>query len=95
MAEPKILLNKLLSTNTKADILTLFNEKPRLSTRPEQVAKKIGRTQAEINKDLEDLIEVGIISRRKTARSEVIHFERKRAAEIQKILASYIEKSME
>ena len=73
----------------------MFNEKPRLSVGREQVAKKIGRTPAEINKDLEDLIEVGIISRKKTRRSEIVEYDGKRAAEIHRILADYIEKSLE
>jgi predicted transcriptional regulator len=95
MAQPKSLLNRLLSSNTKAELLTLFNEKPRLSARREQVAKKIGRTPGEIDKDLEDLIKVGIISRKKTRRSEIIQYDGKRAAEIHRILAEYIEKSLE
>jgi len=95
MPQPKRILNKLLSSNTKADLLTLFNEKTRLSAEREQVAKRIGRTPAEIDKDLEDLIEVGIISRKKTRRSEMIQYDSKRAAEIQRILANYIEKSLE
>lgn len=95
MSHPKRMLNKLLSSDTKADLLTLFNEKPRLSAGREQVAKRIGRTPAEINKDLDDLIEVGIISLKKTGRSEMLQYDGRRAAEIQRILANYIEKSLE
>ena len=95
MLEPRRIIDKLLSSNAKADLLTLFNENPRLSERPEKIAERIGRKPAEIRGDLKDLQEIGILSRRKIRGSETVLYDRKRAAEIQKILASYIETTLD
>jgi len=95
MLEPRRIIDKLLSSNAKADLLTLFSENPRLSERPDKIAERIGRKPAEIRGDLKDLQEIGILSRKKIRGSETVHYDRKRAAEIQKILASYIETTLD
>lgn len=95
MLEPRRILNKLLSSNGKADLLTLFNENPRLSERPEKIAEKIRRRPSQIRSDLEDLQEIGVIARKRIRGSKTIYYDRRRAAEIQRILASYIETMLE
>jgi predicted transcriptional regulator len=95
MLEPRRILDKLLSSNAKADLLMLFSDNPRLSERPTKIAEKIGRRPAEIHRDLKDLQEIGIVSRSKTHGSETLHYDRKRAAEIERILADYIETTLD
>ncbi len=95
MLEPRRIFSKLLSSEAKADLLTLFNGSPKLSEGPEKIAKRIGRKPAEIRNDLKDLQEIGIISRRVTHGSSTIEYDRRRAAEIQRMLARYIETSLE
>jgi len=95
MLEARRIFDKLLSSNAKADLLTMFNENPRLSETPEKVAERIGRKPTEIRSDLRDLQELGIISRKKTLGSDTVRYDRRRATEIQRILASYIETSLD
>ncbi len=92
---PRRILDKLLSSSVKADLLTLFNENPTLSGRPRKIAEKIGRKHTEIGSDLKDLQEIGVISRKRIRGSETIRYDRRRAAEIHKILATYIETILE
>jgi len=95
MLEANTILDKILSSNAKADLLMLFNENPKLEDRTEGIAKRIGKTAVQIDSDLQDLVEVGLLSREKVRGSEIIRYDRRRAAVIRKILTSYITKSLE
>ena len=95
MLEANTILDKILSSNAKADLLMLFNENPKLEDRTEGIAKRIGKTAVQIDSDLQDLVEVGLLSRKKVRGSEIIRYDRRRAAAIRKILTSYITKALE
>lgn len=83
-------LDKLLSSDVKLSILTLFHNNPGLLDRLEGVALRIGRSASAIEKDAEDLLEIGILQRKKIGNSEVICFDVKRDGEIQGFLSNRI-----
>ncbi len=57
------LFEKLLDTDTKADLLIIFHNDPGLSGPPEEIAKRVGRPVAEVRRDLDDLTELGLLSK--------------------------------
>jgi molybdate transport system regulatory protein len=54
---------KFLSSEIKLELLGLFHTNPRLTTTSEEIAKQISRTRDEIQPDLNDLLEIGVIKK--------------------------------
>jgi len=79
------LFERLLDTDTKADLLTLFHNNAGLSETPEQLAKRLGRNPTEVRNELEDLAELGIL--RKT---DVYSFGTDRDKEIQDAISKQL-----
>lgn len=55
------LFERLLDTDVKADLLTLFHNNPDLSETSGGLAGRIGRSPVEVHHELEDLVELGIL----------------------------------
>ena len=83
-------LDKLLSSDVKLSILELFHNNPGLLDRLEGVALRIGRSASEIEKDAKDLLDIGILQRKKIGNSEVICLNVKRDREIQGLISNRI-----
>ena len=83
-------LDKLLSSDVKLSILELFHNNPGLLDRLEGVALRIGRSASAIEKDAEDLLDIGILQRKKIGNSEVICFDVKRDGEIQGFISNRV-----
>lgn len=79
------LFERLLDTDVKADLLTLFHNNAGLQETPEGLAKKIGRNATEVQRELEDLVQLGIL--RKT---EVYSFGTERDREIQDAISKQL-----
>jgi hypothetical protein len=82
------IIEKLLSSDVKLDLLTLFHSNPGLIDKPDAVARRVGRTAAEIGDGLSDLIELGVLIRKKLGKSEIILFDRSRDSEIQRVISN-------
>ena len=85
-------MDKLLSSDVKLSILELFHDNPGLIDRLEGVALRIGRSASEIEKDAKDLLEIGILQRKKIGNSEVICFDVKRDGEIQELISNRLKR---
>ena len=83
-------MDKLLSSDVKLSILELFHNNPGLLDRLEGVALRIGRSASEIEKDAKDLLDIGILQRKKIGNSEVICLNVKRDGEIQGLISNRI-----
>lgn len=83
-------LDKLLSSDVKLSLLELFHKNPGLLDRLEGVALRIGRSALEIEKDVKDLLCIGILQRKKIGNSEVICLDVKRDGEIQELISNRI-----
>ena len=57
------LFERLLDTDVKADLLTLFHNNANLQETSEVLARKIGRNATEVERELEDLVQLGILNR--------------------------------
>ena len=82
---PMKLFERLLDTDTKADLLTLFHNTAGLSETPEQLARRLGRNPTEVQRELEDLVELGILRR-----VEVYSFGMDRDKEIQDAISKQL-----
>jgi len=81
-------LDKLLSSDVKLSILTLFHDNPGLMDRLEGVALRMGRSASEVEKDVKDLLDIGILQRKTVGRSDVICLDFKRDREIQELISN-------
>lgn len=84
------LLNGLLSSEVKAQLLLLFHKNPGLIDTIDGVARRIGRTARAVEADMKDLVDLGLLKAKKLGRSEVIHLDRARDKEIQETITNYL-----
>ena len=93
MTTGETLLQRLLSSQVKLDLLTLFHKNPNLGDDIEGLASRIGRTPREIEADLEDLLDLGVLKRMRLDNRDVIVLDSARDEEIQGIIAKHLEHS--
>jgi hypothetical protein len=83
-------VKKLLSSAVKLDILALFHNNPGLVDRTEGVARRVGRTEAEIENGLRDLIDLRVLIIKKLGKSEIILFDQSRDSELQRMISNHL-----
>lgn len=81
---PKI-FERLLDSDVKADLLTLFHNNANLTDTPEGLARRIGRSSIEVQEELNDLVELGILEK-----VEVYSFGLDRDKEIQDAISKQL-----
>jgi DNA-binding MarR family transcriptional regulator len=86
----KALLNRLLSSTTKAELLILFHKNPGLIDTVEGIARRIGKKRADVKRDLNDLIALGILSRKRLGRDEAISLNGEKDKMIQDRVAAHL-----
>lgn len=57
------LFERLLDSDAKADLLTLYHNNPTLSDTVEGLAKRIGRSPEDARREIEGLLELGLLRR--------------------------------
>ena len=87
------LIDRLLSSEAKVDLLILFHTSPQIVDTIGGVARKVGRTPSEIADEVNDLIDLGILSKEKLGPIEVIRLDRKKDGEIQGIISNQLKKN--
>ena len=75
---------KLLGSDVKLEILALFHENPELVERIDGVSRRIGRDAGEIEAEVRDLVEIGVLHTDTVESSKVIYYDQKNDAKIQK-----------
>lgn len=80
----------MLSSDVKADLLALFHKNPGLIDSIDGVARRIGRTANAIEKDVGELVDLGVLKRKRLSTSEVFLLDRAKDKEIQGIIANQI-----
>ena len=74
---------KLIGSDAKLEILALFRENPELAGRIDAVGRRIGRSTNEIEADVKELIEIGVLGYKMVEDSEVIYLNGQKVAQIQ------------
>jgi predicted transcriptional regulator len=82
--------SRLLSSDTKVDLLTLFHNNPGLSDTIESVARRIGRTANEIEADVKDLVDLGLLTKEKFGTLDVVSFNTNKDKQIQENISNQI-----
>jgi len=83
---------KLLSSDTKADLLTLFHDNPGIIDAIEGVALRIGRTTGEIEADVKDLIDLGVLVKAKFDKLDMVFFDTTKDKQIQEVISNQIKR---
>jgi predicted transcriptional regulator len=83
-------MEKLISSEAKVLVLTLFHNNPGLIDNIEGVALRIGRSTAEIESSIRDLVELGVLVRKRAGKNEIISFDQTRDDEIQRAIANQL-----
>ena len=73
------LIEKLIGSETKAELLMFFHENPETTDTVEGIARKIRRSPRDIDNDLTDLVDLGILSEVRT-----LSFNKARDLELQR-----------
>ena len=73
------LLEKLIGSETKAELLMYFHDNPDASDTIEKIAAKIKRNSKEIERDVSDLVELGLLQE-----VRIVSFSKDRDQELQK-----------
>jgi len=79
------LFERLLDTDVKADLLTIFHNNANLSDTPEGLARRLGRSAGEVQRELDDLVGLGILRK-----VEVYAFGGDRDKEIQDAISKQL-----
>lgn len=85
----KDLLERLLASESKGEILTLFHKNPGLVDSLDGVARRIGKAQHQIEDDVKDFVELGLLKRTHVGNIELISLDKQKDAQVQASLADY------
>jgi predicted transcriptional regulator len=84
--------SKLLSSDIKVDLLTLFHNNPGLSDTSEGVARRIGRTASEIEADMKDLVDLGLLVKERFGKLDIVSFNTNKDKQIQETISNQIKR---
>jgi len=82
--------SKLLSSDTQVDLFVLFHNNPGLSDTTEGVARRIGRTASEIEADVKDLVDLGLLVKERFGKLDVLSFNTNKDKQIQETISNQI-----
>jgi predicted transcriptional regulator len=85
------LLSFLLASETRSDMLIFFHRNPNVIDTAEGIALRIGSSRGRIQKDLDELVSLGILGRRQLGQREIIFLNAKRDKQIQDAIARHAE----
>ena len=89
MSDGKALLDRLLSSKTKGELLQLFHLNPGLVDTQEGVARRIGKTGNDIASAVNDFVDLGILQRRQIGTKQILRYNQGRDTEVQASIESY------
>ena len=84
--------SKLLSSDTKVDLLALFHNNPGLIDSSEGVARRIGRTASEIEPDVKDLIDLGLLVKERFGKLDIVSLDTNKDKQIQEIISNQLKR---
>jgi DNA-binding transcriptional ArsR family regulator len=84
------LLQNLLSSDGKAQLLVLFRKNPGLIDEVEGIARRVGKKKEAVETDLKDLVEAGVVKEGRVGRVPIFSLDRKKDEEVQRAVGSYL-----
>jgi predicted transcriptional regulator len=86
----KSLLENLLGSDGKAQLLVLFRRNPGLIDEIDGIARRIGRKKEQVESDLKDLVEAGVLKEGRVGSIPVFSLDGKKDLEVQRAVGSYV-----
>lgn len=90
MMDGVAVLSKLLSSETKGELLILFRKNPGVIDTIEGVARRIGKRANAIEADVKEFLELGLLKTRRIGSADVIFLNTEVDREIQEVVAKYL-----
>ena len=85
----KELVQRLLTSESKGEILTLFHKNPGLIDSMDGVARRIGKGKNQIEDDVKDFLEMGLLRSKTVGQIQLISLDKSKDMEVQNSLADY------
>lgn len=86
----KELLQRLLASEVKGELLTLFHRNPGLVDSMDGVARRIGKGRQEVEGDVNDFLEMGLLKSTQAGKLNLISLNIEKDKEVQVSLAEYL-----
>jgi len=84
------LLENLIGSDGKAQLLVLFRRNPGLIDEMDGIARRIGRKKEQVESDLKALVDAGVLKEGRVGSTPVFSLDGKKDAEVQREVASYV-----
>ena len=85
------LLQFLLGSETRSDLLMFFHRNPNVIDTVEGIALRVGSSKARMQKDLDELVTLGVLGKRQLGKREIIFLNAKRDKQIQEAITRHAE----
>jgi hypothetical protein len=89
MKNGKEVLDRLLTSEAKGEILTLYHRNPGLVDTLDGVCRRIGRNREQIETDVNEFVEMGILKNVKVGKLSLFALDAQKDQEIQLSIAEY------
>ena len=90
MMDGAVVLSKLLSSETKGELLILFRKNPGVIDTIEGVARRIGKRANAIEADVKEFLDLGLLKTRRIGSADAIFLNTEVDREIQEVVAKYL-----
>ena len=84
------MMERLLGSESKGELLMLFHNNPGLVDSMEGVARRLGKHSGQIEADIKDFIDLGLLVPISAGKLALISFSKERDAQIQESMSRYI-----
>jgi len=85
------LMEKLMGTEIKAELLRLFHMNPGILDTVEGIARRIGRMPKDVETEVSTLVELGVLRTERFGKLDVVSLNTSKDKEIQNRIATLIE----
>jgi len=85
------LMEKLMGTEIKAELLRLFHMNPGILDTVEGIARRIGRMPKDVETEISTLVELGVLRTERFGKLDVVSLNTSKDKEIQNRIATLIE----
>ncbi|MCS4539435.1 MAG: hypothetical protein HYU03_01930 [Thaumarchaeota archaeon] len=90
MSNGSEVLQRLLSSEIKGDLLVLFHKNPGLVDTMDGVARRIGMVAKSVEGDAKDLVNLGVLATKRIGSSEVVFLNHEKDKEVQETVENYL-----
>jgi len=85
------LSEKLIGTEIKAELLSLFHMNPGILDTVDSIARRIGRMPGEVETEITTLVDLGVLRKERFGNLDIVSLNTEKDKEIQRKLAELIE----